>query len=135
MTPLLAAWLIAATPSQCQPLWPKVFAALEKEGEPFEKSQLARKVPGAKDKLRLAWLERCAGFSPEVLACATGADLAAELAEARRVLEEGRTPKDEVEKILARLRADWKIFDCKEVSSAVDAAARQVAIDAGLEKP
>ncbi len=132
---LFVTWLTAASPAPCDALWPKVFATLEKESEPFEKSQLARRVPKAKDKLRVAWLKVCAGFSTEVMACASGEVLEAELAEARRVLEEGKTPKAEIEQILARRRAEWTVFECKQVSRSVDLAARQVAIEAGLEKP
>lgn len=128
---LLLALLLTAQPASCEQLWPAVWKALDtkdlKGKEPFPS------LPDGKERLGRAWVGECSRFSPATLACARGEQLAAQMALLREKLERDRIPPAEIDRVVARLRAEWSITDCKDVDRAVDRAARVVAADAGLE--
>ena len=128
---LLLALMLTAPPATCEQLWPTVWKALDakdlKGKPPFPT------LPDGKERLGRAWVAECSRFDKETLECARGVQLEAQLALVRKLLEQERTPPAEIEKLLAKARAEWKITDCKEVDRAIDRAAHGVARDAGLE--
>lgn len=128
---LLLALLLSAPPASCDQLWPAVWKALDaqdlKGKLPFPT------LPDGKERLGRAWVSECARFDQDTLDCARGVQLEAQVALLRKLAEQEKFPPAEIEKMVARLRAEWKITDCKQVDRAVDRAARAVAKDAGLE--
>ena len=93
---------------------------------------LFSRVPHAKEKLGVAWVDACRRFDAAALACARGEVLARELSELeKQLLADGLTPA-EIAPGLEKQKAAWSMLECRAVKRAVDRAAQQVATDAGL---
>lgn len=126
----LLALVLAAQPASCEQLWPVVWKALDEQdlkGKPPFPT-----LPDGKDRLGRAWVAECQRFSPETLACARGEQLGAQLALLRKTLEKDHIPPGEIDRVVNRLRDEWRITECKDVDRAIDRASRVVAADAGL---
>ncbi len=130
--PLLIALSATPKPTSCEQLWPRVWAALEKQEFSEGKPPLFEKVPNAKERLGAAWVGECKRFTAEELACARGDSLEKELAALKKKLQADKIPAEEIEQGLKHVRMHWSILECREVDRAVDRAANLVAVDAGL---
>jgi hypothetical protein len=129
---LLLALVLTAPPS-CDALWESVWKAYaERELKGGAQPPLFEKLPDARVRLARAWKAECSRFSAEALDCARGVALEKELAALRAQLEREKVPPKEVEQGLAKLRAQWRITECRAVDRALDDAAAAVARDAGL---
>jgi hypothetical protein len=128
---VLALLLAASAHTSCDALWDRAWKDFIVKNPPAG-LPLFKKVKGAEKKLRAAWLTECGRFSKATLACARGEDLEQEIALARKQLEAEKVPAEEIEKLLAKLRAQWSILDCRDVDRAFDRAAERVAADEGL---
>ncbi len=128
---LLLALVLAAQPASCEQLWPAVWKALDTQD--LKGRPAFPRLPDGKERLGRAWVAECARFDKATLECARGVQLEAQLVAIRKMLEEEMIPPGEIEKLIVRARAEWKILGCKEVDRAIDRAARAVAKDAGLE--
>lgn len=124
----LAMWLAltAAPKATCEQLWPRVWAALEKQEFSKGRPPLFDRVTNPKEKLGRAWVAECKRFDGPALACARGERLAQELAALREQLEAEGVPPEKIDAGLEKLRDEWSILECREVNRAVDRAAQQV---------
>lgn len=133
MKALVVVLVLSVAPRPCTSLWDdvwKAFAARELKGEP---PPLFKKLPDAKARLGRAWVGQCQAFDAATLECVRGVTLERELAALRPELEaDGKTPKKEIDEVMAKLRAEWSPLECKGVEASIDRAAAQVARDAGL---
>ncbi len=125
--------MLAVDERPCTSLWSnvwKAFSARELKGEP---PSLFKKLPDAKERLGVAWVGQCKAFDAATLDCVRGHKLEKELAALRVELEaDGKSPKKEIDEVMAKLRAEWSPLECKGVEESLDRAAALVARDAGL---
>ncbi len=132
MIHLLAGLMLAAAPSPCNALWPTVWKAYSAQELKKGLPPLFVKLPDAKDRLGRAWVAECRAFDKEVIECAHGVELEAQLAGLRRQLEADKVPPAEIERLLQKVRDSWSVLECREVDRALDRAGAAVARDAGL---
>ena len=127
------ALVTAASPgATCEQLWPRVWSALEAHEFRDGKPPFFERVPNAKERLGAAWVSECRRFDEAALSCARGEVLARELAELKKQLLADGLPPAEIEAGLEKQKRAWSMLECREVQRAVDRAAQNVAIDAGL---
>lgn len=131
----LVALALSSTPVPltCEQLWPEVwarFVTAETAETPF-----FRRFPHGQTLLGQKWVLECEAFDAGTLACARRETLERELAELRAKLEREKMPPAERDTLISRLRSEWSILDCKEVTRALDRAAERAArqlADAGV---
>ncbi|MDP3151825.1 MAG: hypothetical protein Q8N23_04110 [Archangium sp.] len=134
---LLLGLVLAASPPPCDSLWPVVWKAYEAQELSKGTPPLFERLPDAKERLGRAWRVECGAFDQPALDCATGVTLEAELAVLRKSLEKEKMPAKEIDRLIARARAEWSVLECREVDRALDRAGAAVArevFDAGVPR-
>jgi hypothetical protein len=125
--------LILAAAPPCEGLWPAVWKAYSAQELSKGTPPLFQKFPDAKARLEKAWLVECRAFEQATLDCARGVTLEAELGELRRKLQQQKVPKQVIDELVDKVRADWSPLACRDVERSLDAAGAAAA-RAGVPK-